>query len=122
MTDAVHLSCGVAHGWVQDKTLRLAGRAELPLCPELLGGAAAPPYRRREDSCHAPPPWVKRFEKEDIHSNKQSPRKRDRSQWAKSQLVLRCVALALSFEPTAERTLFLEPEWGARAAKRRGQR
>ena len=26
-----------------------------PLCPELLGGAAAPPYRRREDFCPAPP-------------------------------------------------------------------
>jgi hypothetical protein len=40
--------------WVRDKNLHLPGRAELPLCPELLGGAAAPPYRRREDFCPAP--------------------------------------------------------------------
>jgi hypothetical protein len=38
----------------QDENLRLPGRADLPLCPEFLGGAAAPPYRRREDFCHAP--------------------------------------------------------------------
>ena len=30
----------------QDKNLHLPGRAELPLCPEFWGGAAAPPYRR----------------------------------------------------------------------------
>jgi len=29
----------------QDKNLHHRGRAELPLCPEFLGGAAAPPYR-----------------------------------------------------------------------------
>jgi len=40
---------------VQDKNLHLPGRAELPLCPELLGGAAAPPYRRHEDSSHVSP-------------------------------------------------------------------
>jgi len=30
------------------------GRAEPPLCPELLGGAAAPPYRGHEDFCPEP--------------------------------------------------------------------
>jgi len=30
--------------------------------------------------------------------------------------------LAVSIEHTAERTLFLEPEWGAREAKRQRQR
>jgi hypothetical protein len=40
----------------QNENLHLAGRAELPLCPEFLGGAAAPPYRRREDFCPAPHP------------------------------------------------------------------
>ena len=30
------------------------GRAELPLCPEFLGGAAAPPYRSHEDVCPHP--------------------------------------------------------------------
>jgi hypothetical protein len=40
--------------WVRDKNLHLPGRAELPLCPELLGGAAAPPCRRREVPYPAP--------------------------------------------------------------------
>jgi hypothetical protein len=39
---------------VQDRILRLPGRAELPLCPEFLGGAAAPPYRRDEEFSRAP--------------------------------------------------------------------
>jgi len=39
---------------VQDKNLRLLGRAELLLCPEFLGGAAAPPYRKHEEFCPAP--------------------------------------------------------------------
>jgi len=38
----------------QDENLHLPGRAELPLCPEFLGGAAAPPYRRHEDFGPAP--------------------------------------------------------------------
>jgi len=38
-----------------DEHLHLPGRAELPLCPEYLGGAAAPPYRRHEDFCPASP-------------------------------------------------------------------
>jgi len=36
------------------RILRLVGRAELPLCPEFLGGAAAPPYRITEEICPAP--------------------------------------------------------------------
>jgi len=39
---------------LRDRILHLPGRAERPLCPEILGGAAAPPYRGREDFCHAP--------------------------------------------------------------------
>jgi hypothetical protein len=35
-------------GPAQDKILRLPGRAELPLCPGLLGGAAAPPSTIRD--------------------------------------------------------------------------
>jgi hypothetical protein len=35
----------------QDSDLHHRGRAELPLCPEFLGGAAAPPYQRGGDSC-----------------------------------------------------------------------
>jgi hypothetical protein len=41
----VRLCCGR----VLDKILRLVGRAELPLCPEFLGGAAAPPYQITEE-------------------------------------------------------------------------
>jgi hypothetical protein len=40
--------------WVHDKNLHLPGRAELLLCPEILGGAAAPPYQGHEDFCHMP--------------------------------------------------------------------
>jgi hypothetical protein len=52
--------------WAQDKNLHLPGRAELPaqrvvphsvvliLCPEFLGGAAAPPCRDGEEFCRAP--------------------------------------------------------------------
>ena len=40
----------------QDKNLHHRGRAELPLCPEFLGGAAAPPYQRRGDFC----PWSRK--------------------------------------------------------------
>ena len=39
---------------VQDRILRHPGRAELLLCPEFLGGAAAPPYQGREEFCPAP--------------------------------------------------------------------
>jgi hypothetical protein len=39
-----HLISQGRFGAAHDKNLRLAGRAELPLCPEFLGGAAAPPY------------------------------------------------------------------------------
>jgi hypothetical protein len=49
-TAAAQLALNGAH----DKNLHLPGRAELPLCPKFLGGAAAPPYRRREDFCPAP--------------------------------------------------------------------
>jgi hypothetical protein len=54
-TSPRRLSCGLPAFWrADDKNLHLPGRAELPLCPELLGGAAAPPYPRREDFCPAP--------------------------------------------------------------------
>ena len=36
-------------GWLfiaQEENLRVAGRAELLLFPEFMGGAAAPPYRK----------------------------------------------------------------------------
>jgi hypothetical protein len=71
-------SCGSAreHGAVgqdgaQDNILRLPGRAEPPLCPKILGGAAAPPYQGHEEFCPAPgvmkipPPtaWFHRCEK-----------------------------------------------------------
>ncbi len=48
------LESHVALWEARDKNLNHLGKAELPLCPELLGGAAAPPYRRPEDSCPAP--------------------------------------------------------------------
>ena len=41
---------------VQDKNLRRLGRAELPLCPEFLGGSRfriGTPYRRHEEFCPA---------------------------------------------------------------------
>ena len=45
------------HPWAMrahDRILRHPGRAELLLCPEFLGGAAAPPYQEREEFCPAP--------------------------------------------------------------------
>jgi hypothetical protein len=38
----------------RDKNLQWYGRAELPLCPEFLGGAAAPTYQELEDLDSAP--------------------------------------------------------------------
>jgi hypothetical protein len=44
----------VWRGMTHDKIIPRLGRAELPLCPKVLGGAAAPPYRRSEELFPAP--------------------------------------------------------------------
>jgi len=45
----------IANRRARDRILRHRGRAELLLCPEFLGGAAAPPCQTREEFCPAPP-------------------------------------------------------------------
>jgi len=41
------------HSGVQDRILRVPGKAELPLCPEFLGGAAAPALPERLPAARA---------------------------------------------------------------------
>jgi len=45
LTAPSRTKCEAGDGRAHDKSLHLPGRAELPLCPGLSGGAAAPPYQ-----------------------------------------------------------------------------